>query len=139
MNKDGSITIVNPAVNPNRIIAETDNCISNYVPLAALTVAQQPFRPYPGSQLYSDLKEQGMIEEPKTTSEWIGFNYDNYMPWLDNKTYEFMRNLTFYSSKMSYVGRTVYGKILNKISIARGRMGIYSVPIERRMVSWTTQ
>lgn len=60
---------------------------------------QQPFRPYPGCELYNDLKDHGMIDEPDNLEGWIQFAYEDSMPWLDGKTHEFMKSLIYWSAK----------------------------------------
>lgn len=93
--------------------------------------AQQPFRVYPGCEIYDNLKEEGKLKEPQSVLEWIQSEYDTRSGFLDEKTESFMKNMIFYSSKARRPGRTPFGKTLYKTANARINHDAYNFPIER--------
>lgn len=87
-------------------------------PYNALILGPGIYRPYPGSQLYEEIKHS--INTPKTMDEWVkflglgigesaGFISTKLMPWIKNP--EFIKSVNY------YVGTALQGTPANSISL----------------------
>ena len=93
-------------------------------------IPQQPFRPYPGCEIYDELKKKGFIKEPKKIEEWIKYIYEDSMPWIDSSTFSFLKKLVFYSSKARRMGNNTKSRIAYHISNFRIKNNLFLLPIE---------
>ncbi|MFC2067151.1 B12-binding domain-containing radical SAM protein [Chloroflexota bacterium] len=102
----------------------------------------QVYRPYPGSELYSECLKQGM-KEPATLEEWASSPYikgetlgkaitnpDAY-PWIKHPS-EFINNVVFYGSLSGIRLRyPLITKFLRKIASLRCKKLYFKYPVER--------
>jgi radical SAM superfamily enzyme YgiQ (UPF0313 family) len=96
---------------------------------------QQPFRPYPGCELYDYLKKGKFIKEPKSMDGWINFNYENELTWFDEKTKKFINKLVFYSGKARMPGTKLKSKAAYKIANFRINHDFYIANIEMKIAN----
>jgi len=100
------------------------------------------FRPYPGSELYNELKDSG-FKAPGTLREWNedlgGYLNTSRLGWLKDKS-SFIENLMFYNN-MYLAYRHQHSKpglrwFFGALASLRMRFNFWCFPIEARIVSW---
>jgi len=98
----------------------------------------QVYRPYPGSDLYSECLSFGM-KEPTTLEEWAGSLYirsetvlsPEAYPWIRHSS-KFINNVVFYGNLLGNRLRfKILTRFLRRIAALRCRHLFFSLPIER--------
>lgn len=110
----------------------------------AVIVGPQPYRPYPGCELYNEVKKY--FKEPKTLRGWAGvellwgFAADpKYQPWVENP--EYVANLWFYimrsGSRQNTLPRKLTVDIFRHIANLRLRCNLFGFPLDKMLFEYT--
>ena len=96
------------------------------------------YLPYPGSEISSELKEQGAAL-PETLEEWMDFHFQKLnMPWIDKSLNELTDRLNFYLDYGYRKPKRIIEKLLLPIHMSarwRCRHDFYSFPLEVHFVN----
>lgn len=107
---------------------------------SAVVIGPQPYRPYPGSILYNEIKDS--FKQPKNLRGWSSMNMSwgyaclpKYMPWVKNP--EYVSNLWFYvrrsGSSSNSIGRHMATDIFKHIANFRINHNMISLPIDKKI------
>ncbi len=107
---------------------------------SAVVIGPQPYRPYPGSELYNEIRDS--FKQPRSLRDWssadLSWGYSScpkYMPWVENPDY--VSNLWFYvvrsGSSPDSLGMRMGMGLFKYIADLRIKRGMFGFPIDRKI------
>jgi anaerobic magnesium-protoporphyrin IX monomethyl ester cyclase len=95
------------------------------------------YAPYPGSELYRALENDGETRLPQDLDDWTAFDYvSSRGPWTSVEKQELVDNVEFYLHHGYRPKKTPLHRLLGRAARWRCTNDEYRFPIEKRLVEW---